>query len=241
MILGQLGKGPLFSETTWWGTYSPSGAWMFYHKDAQGNIHSFAIADADFLSNKEYQKAKRGKKNALGTTYHLKFSMPAFYPRPTKSHSFKVKAHPNSSRAKQEGELFEGPKSIVLTNYDKLAEQNLQDQRTETVIRTVLRVLIRTTSTHATKKKLQTSNPLLNFITNLGVDFLSDELEKADTRNSFVLPKTVQLSYLEVPAGTYNVQVHVLNKRGVVMKSQTIPDLSVSSGETQFVFVNSLE
>jgi hypothetical protein len=239
IVLGHLGQGPLFSETTWWGTYSPSGALVFYHKDAQGKTQSFAVADEVFRNNQEYQKAQNGGKTDLGTTYHLKFSMPAFHPRPTKSHAFNIQAY-HSTHANPQVKSIKGPESIVLTNYDKLAAQSLKDQKTETVIRTVLRVLIRTAATHAAKKKLQTDSPLLNLVTNLGIDFLSDELEKADTRNSFVLPKTVQLSYLHVPVGEYNLKVNILDKKGSTIETKDISDVAIGSEETRFIFVTSV-
>lgn len=65
-----------------------------------------------------------------------------------------------------------------------------------TLLRTAIRTVTRTISAQKVKKKLQSSNELLNIFVNLGTDVLSDQLEKSDLRLCFFFPQKIYAQIL---------------------------------------------
>src|SRR5690606_863143 len=110
--------------------------------------------------------------------------------------------------------------------------------RTTVLLRTVTRVVVRTLATEKAKAELRTDNPLLNLLTNLGADFLSGQLEQADVRSWFLLPRTVQVARFAAPAGRRTLQLGAVDDDGRTVRSET-REVDVPRGGTTFVFFNS--
>jgi hypothetical protein len=106
-------------------------------------------------------------------------------------------------------------------------------------VRTVTRVVIRTLAAEKAKSELRSDNPFLNLLTNLGVDFLSGQLEQADVRSWFLLPGTVQFARVAVPAGKRTLQIGAVDGDGRTVRSE-VREVDVRPGGTTFVFFNSL-
>ncbi|MDO5577256.1 MAG: hypothetical protein Q4F84_09260, partial [Fibrobacter sp.] len=110
-----------------------------------------------------------------------------------------------------------------------------------TLARTVARVVIRTITAEQTKSNLTTSSGLANLLINVGTDVLADQLEKADTRNCFFLPKTVQIARIPVTPGVHTIDVAALDGSGNVIRTQKFTDIEVSAHQKKFVFYSSLD
>ncbi len=228
IFIGNAGKGPVLQEEVWWGTYVRDGLLVVNHTGPDGKNETMSLP-APGLPPKEIEKAQKGKKTLSGTTFHIKFSMPQLQIRPSLTEYFTVN---HSSFSKPQ-------KSVVLNNYDKLALQNMEDTKNATLLRTVIRVVLRTISAQKTKGALTTNNPLANLALSIGTDIMADQLEKADTRSCFLIPKTMQMLRIPVEPGLHKIEVKAHSKSGV-LSSKTFENIQVKKGQKRFVFLSSI-
>jgi hypothetical protein len=119
-----------------------------------------------------------------------------------------------------------------------LLTENLEANRLSTLTRTVVRVVVRTVAAEKTKSSLNSGNALLNLLLNVGTDVLGDQLEKADTRVWFLLPRTVQLARIPAKPGRYTLNLAAEGPGGTV-RSET-REIEVRDGQKKFVFFTSL-
>jgi hypothetical protein len=87
---------------------------------------------------------------------------------------------------------------------------------------------------------VRTDNALLNLLVSLGTDLLADQLEQADVRLWFLLPRTLEVARIPAPAGRHVVQVAAENADGKVLRTET-REVVVRPGGKTFVFFNSLK
>jgi len=59
--------------------------------------------------------------------------------------------------------------------------------------------------------------------------------ESADTRSWLTLPESVHLARLSLPAGTYDLQVEVLDRQGRSLGNITVPGVRVAAGDWTFI------
>ncbi len=59
--------------------------------------------------------------------------------------------------------------------------------------------------------------------------------ESADTRSWLTIPENVHLARLSLPAGTYDLKVDILNRRGQFLHSETIAGVVVEAGGWTFL------
>jgi hypothetical protein len=105
----------------------------------------------------------------------------------------------------------------------------------------VVRVVLRTIASQHTKDALSGSNPLLNLLVNVGTDVLADQLEQADARCWFLLPRTVQVARIPVKPGTHRVTVAAHGDGGAALRTRTFDGIEVKAGQKKFLFVPSLQ
>ncbi len=222
ILVGYAGHGPVLQDNVFWGTYEADGVLVFHYHNAKGDTIT-QVLPAPGLPASEMNKVSQGRRNSSGTTLHIKFAMPAVKILPSQTEGFSVSV---------DGVI---KKSFALTNLDKLVEQSLEDDKTSTLIRTVIRVALRTYAAQKTKDQLVGSNPLLNLLFSVGTDVLADQLEQADTRASFMLPKTLQLARFPVSPGKHKITVST-NSSSLIENVE----LEVHSGEKRFMIVPSL-
>jgi hypothetical protein len=230
IVVGYAGRGPALSEASWRGTYVKDGLLVMNTTAADGRTETVTLP-APPLPQAEYDKAAKGQKTASGTTIHLKFAMPALKTFAARTDHFQVTTDQTPLPVP----------SILMTDYDKLAAQFLDDSKAATLTRTVVRVVLRTIAAQQTKQELQTSSPIANLLVNLGTDALSDLLERADIRNCFLLPKTVHLTRIPVKPGVHNVEVAACDRNGATIKTKRFDSVTLKAGEKVFLFNTSLE
>lgn len=228
IVVGMLGRAPAIGETSFQGTWIRDGLLVYHYRDADGKTVTDALP-APGLPPSEANKAGRTRS---GTTLSIKWAMPSLREVPVQSQVLKVAPASGAAQNVVTGEPW-GDTRVLL-------EQDLEANRTTVLIRTVTRVVVRTLATEKAKSELRTDNPLLNLLTNLGTDFLSGQLEQADVRSWFLLPRTVQFARLTVPAGRHTFQVGAENDAGRTVHSET-REVDVTAGRKTFVFFSSLK
>jgi hypothetical protein len=225
ILIGYAGRGPSLAENNWWGTYIKDGLLIMNYKDANGATETMQLP-APPLPAKEYEKAAKGEKTASGTTFHVSFSLPAVKELPSLTDHFSVSGAP-----------LTGPVSTVaINNYDLQAQKNLDDTRAATLTRTAIRVVLRTIAAQKAKNEMQTKSPIANLLINIGTDVLADQLEHADTRSCFLIPKTVHIARIPVKPGTYTFEASAYDRSGGVVGSKVFDKVTVRQGEKRFLF-----
>jgi hypothetical protein len=225
ILVGYAGRGPALVEEKWSGTYVRGGLLTISHRDEKGRVTSSSMA-APPLPRKEYEKAAGGKKNRLGTTFHISFSLPALRTFGSSTAYFTVSAGGG-------GAPFT---SVAVNNFERQLAKNLEDTRTATLMRTVVRTTLRTIAAQKAKGAMKSDKPMKNFLLNIGTDLLADQLERADTRSCFLIPRTVQVARMPVKPGTYEVRAAAHGTGGAVMGTKTYGNVTVKQGEKKFLF-----
>jgi hypothetical protein len=225
ILIGYAGKGPALAEEKWWGTYIRGGLLTLSHKRADGSVESSAMP-APPLPEKEYEKAAEGQKTDLGTTFHISFSLPRIRTFDAVTDFFTVQD--------TAGRIAET--SVVINDLDKQLAKNLEDTKTSTVIRTVIRTTLRTIAAQKTKRRVTSKSPLGNLLLNLGTDILADQLEHADTRTCFLVPKTIQIVRLPVQPGTYTLAAAAHRADGAAIGTKRFENVRVKQGEKKILF-----
>ncbi|MGA2506348.1 MAG: hypothetical protein ABSF80_02615 [Chitinispirillaceae bacterium] len=228
VLVGYAGKGPALVEEKWWGTYIRGGMLIINHTDARGAVETFTMP-APPLPEEEYEKASEGQKTDLGTTFHISFSLPRIRTFNSMTGYFTVRG--------MAGNAPEAPEtSVVINDLDRQLAKNLEDTRTATMIRTVIRTTLRTITAQKAKDKMKSSSAIGNLLLNLGTDVLADQLEHADTRTCFLVPKTVQIARIPVQPGTYTLEAAAHSETGAVIGKKTFENIQVKQGEKKILF-----
>jgi tetratricopeptide (TPR) repeat protein len=226
VVVGMLGRSPAVGETMFWGTWIRDGLLVYHYRDADGKTVTDALP-APGLPPSEAEKAGKGGRTRSGTTLTIKWAMPALREVPVQSDVLRVAGPAVNGEGEAWGDTHD------------LLERDLAENRTTVMVRTVTRVLIRTLATEKAKSEMRTDNPFINLLTNLGADFLSGQLEQADVRSWFLLPRTVQVARIPAPAGRHTVQIGAENESGKTVLAET-REVTVRPGAKTFVFFNSL-
>ncbi len=226
VVVGEVGRSPMLDETAFWGTWVRDGMLIYHYKDANGNTVTDAMA-APGLPDSEYEKGN-GRKTRSGTTFHVKWSMPTLRDVPSQSDALRV-ARGNDVYA---GEAYGDTHDLL--------QGDLNAHRGITLLRTVTRVVLRTIAAEKTKSSLNTNEPLLNLLLNVGTDALADQLEQADLRVWFLLPRNLRMARVPVQPGRYTLEIGSEDRNGRTIRSET-RDVEVKAGEKKFVFFTSLK
>lgn len=230
VLIGYAGRGPALDEQSWWGTWVKDGVLIVNHTNVNGTMETMTLP-APSLPESELRKAEKGKTTKSGTTFHIKFALPAIKTFPSQTDHFVV-------RGDKIGKQYT---SIVINDLDKQLEKNLEDTRAATMTRTVIRVVLRTIAAEQAKSQIQTNNGMANLLLNVGTDILADQLEHADARNCFLVPKQVHIARIPVKPGTYSVTVDAVDSRGVVIGTKSFDGIAVKNREKKFIFYPSLK
>ena len=121
--------------------------------------------------------------------------------------------------------------SVVLTDTDVLIEQDIDSNRTLDLTRAAIRVVLRMMTTQYAKDQLKKETPLENILISTGIDLLTDQLEKADTRLCFILPKTIQIARIPVKPAKHRIEVFALNSSGNAIGKKVWGNVIVRQGE----------
>lgn len=230
VVVGSAGRGPALDQTVFWGTWVRDGVLVVHFRDARGQEVTEALP-APGLPPREIEKASRGRKSQSGTTVHIKFAMPVLKREHSRTRFFTVAGASLAAPARTE----------PLTQTEPLLSQYLEENRGSILARTVVRVVIRTMAAQETKSALNTGNPLMNLFLNIFTDVLSDQLEQADLRSSFLLPGSVQVTRIPVKPGVHSLTVQAHDASGQALGTRRFDNVEVKPGQKKFLFFASLQ
>ena len=224
VVVGQLGRSAALGETSFWGTWVRDGILLYSYRDASGKTVSQSLP-APGLPPSAYNKG--GRETRSGTTLHIKWAMPSLREVASQSRSLSVAADGLGTRR---GEAWGDTRELL--------QQDLDEGKTALLTRTVIRVAARTLATEKAKAEMRTGNPIVNLLISLGTDVLADQLEQADVRMWFLLPRTVNVARIPASAGHYTLQIGAENAEGKVVRTET-REVDVRPGKMRFVFFSS--
>lgn len=219
------GLTPALDELKFWGTYVQDGLLVVYHNDpVKGKVSE--TMPAPIIASSSNHSAK-DKKKFSGRTTHISFALPQ--KRPSKSKTDRFTAEYN-------GKTYQ---SEVVADLDALLDQNLSDERSSILLRTVIRVATRTIAAEKTKDELKSNDGFANLLINLGIDIFTDQLEMADLRSALYLPKTIQM--IRIPYQNVNsLDLKAVSPSGVVLKNDQIHINGDSANKKLFYLFNSV-
>jgi hypothetical protein len=227
ILVGYAGRGPNLVEISFAGTYVVGGLVAGWITKPNGTTE-YIVLPAPPLPESEEKNLDEGKKTKAGTTFHIKMAFPYPMEYPSETARFRLNVDGASTE------------SIVLANNDKLLAEDVEDNKLVTLARTALRTVVRTIAAQKAKQKMETNNALANLLINVGTDVASDQLERADTRVCFLVPKTVQMARIAVKPGKHRVEVQAHNPGGGVIGTKTWETVEVGPHEKKFLFFPSL-
>jgi uncharacterized protein len=216
VVVGYAGKGPVLTESEWWGNWIKGSALVMNHTTSTGTSETMVIPTINFTDNKSKGPA----------TVFVKVAVPDVKTYYSQTSYFTVEEDPG----------IRTTKTYSVDNLDQQAQKQLEDAKPGIVARTVARVVAHTIAAQEAKKQMETQSPIANLLISLGTDVLSSQLEKADTRCCFFIPKTVQIARIPVKPGKHTITVTARDNTGAVLSSKTFTDISVSPHRKKFVF-----
>jgi hypothetical protein len=230
IVIGYAGRGPSLEEESWWGTWVKDGLLVVHHNDPNGNQQTMTLP-APALPPGELRNAEKGRTTESGTTFHIKFALPRVTTVSSLTEDFSVRCSGHEQPYT----------SVMINDLEEQARNYLEDTRSVTMGRTVARVVLRTIAAQATKEQLQTNSTAANLLINIGTDILADQLEKADTRSCFLLPKTVHIVRVPVTPGTYTIEVTARGAGGSTVGTRRFENIPVRLHEKKFLFYPSFK
>lgn len=155
--------------------------------------------------------------------YFLRISWPVLYQEPSAPAPLRVRA----------GTL--GVDAGARLDLAAAARRDFEAERVEMLARTVTRaaakLALTTSARAAVEKKDEAAGHLVGILTNIGTMLT----ERADTRCWHLLPASISLVRLRLPAGTHELAVEVDRARGERGRSESLGPVVVRPGETTFV------
>jgi hypothetical protein len=221
VVIGYAGKGPNLVEQSWTGTYVRGGLLVLTAstkgKDGKADVITLP---APALPSGNDAKA--------GMTFHIKVSLPKLETNASKTSHFQARLGDKSY------------KSVAVNDLDKQTKKALDDAWNDIILRTAVRVVVRTIAAQQAKARMDTGNLWLNLAVNVSTDVAAGHLEKADTRICFMLPQKVHALRIPVEPGTHTLSLDVYDGSGGVIGKKEYKDISVRQGEKKVLFHNSL-
>jgi len=116
---------------------------------------------------------------------------------------------------------------VLIEDIETLAIETLESERPITLIRTLVRALLK----YLTFREAKKQNKVLGAVVNLAGVLT----ESADTRSWQTLPNQIFMVRMSLPAGTHKVNLSFLNANGNIRKSETLQEIKVSSNQISFL------
>jgi hypothetical protein len=155
--------------------------------------------------------------NSINTTFDgrlIRIAVPSYKSRNTRVKTMKVKAP---------GREVSGD---TVENIDGIARKTLDDEMPGIILRTAARVVVK----DKTAKKLGEQNGALGLVMNI-FGFVS---ERADTRSWLTLPNDIQLARLALEPGTYDIDLDMYDRNGVLVATHSFRNVNVEKGKKIF-------
>lgn len=113
-------------------------------------------------------------------------------------------------------------------NLGRAARISFDAEKPTIFFRTILRGLTKYLATRGVRQKTGT-------LGGLAANLFGSVTETADTRSWLTLPRAIHLARLNLPPGTYDLSVELLDSRGRTLDSRTVSGVEVRAGDWTFV------
>jgi hypothetical protein len=217
VIVGYVGQGPKMIELNWRGAMTPGGNLYISTKNRQGKNVTYSAMSPNM------PESHRGK--IRGGSQPIKVSLPELVTRSSRVDRFSAQLAGND-------QVFE---SVVVNDIDLQSKKALSDDFAAIVARTVIRAVIRTISSNQIQK-VDTGIPALNLIKDVGTMVAADQMEKADVRMCFMLPKRIIVTRIPVKPGVHSVKMNVHDRSGGIIGRKSFDNIDVKQGEKKVLF-----
>ena len=116
----------------------------------------------------------------------------------------------------------------------------MEDEKSSTVTRTAVRVILRTIAAQKAKQAMKTDNILLNLLTSIGTDVAQSQIEQADLRVGLFMPHSLFMTRIPVTTGNHKVVVTANGRNGETVELFEFDKLNVAKGQKVFLIVPSI-
>lgn len=218
IVIGYAGHSPILGEMYLSGTFVSGGVMNLYYKDGEtGNKNSFTLIAPPVAG-------------AGSETFHIGFALPEVRKHKSLVHHFEVSVD-GEKRIKPE---------IVMDIDDELS-QNMEDEKTSTITRTAVRVILRTIAAQKAKSATNTGNGIIDLIKNIGVDVAQGQLEQADLRIALFLPNYFYMTRIPVETGSHSINIAAQGAYGQTISVYDYKNILVKKGQKIFLFVPAIK
>ncbi|MCQ2055285.1 MAG: hypothetical protein MJY82_08345 [Fibrobacter sp.] len=218
VVIGYAGHSPILGEMYLSGTFVSGGVMNLYYKDGEtGKKHDLVIAAPPVAG-------------AGSETFHIGFALPEVRDHKSSVNQFEVSL---------DGKTRLKPEKVMAV--DEELKRNMEDEKTSTIVRTAVRVILRTIAAQKAKSATNTGNGLFDLVKNIGVDVAQGQLEQADLRVGLFLPNSFYMTRLPVDAGSHSVSVAAQGPHGETIGVYNFDNIAVKKGQKVFLIVPAIK
>ena len=218
IVIGYAGHSPILGELYMSGTFISGGVMNLYYKDGEtGERRTFTMV------------APPVSGAGTGESFHVGFALPEIKKLYNRVDHFEVSLD-GSPRIR--------PEKVMAV--DEELKQNMDDEKSSRVSRTVIRVILRTIAAQKAKQAMKTDNILLNLLTSIGTDVAQSQIEQADLRIGLFMPHSLHMTRIPVSVGTHKVVVTANGSAGDTVELFEFDKLNIAKGQKVFLIIPSL-
>jgi len=217
IIVGYAGISPILGANEFWGTYAKDGVLFLRYKDANGKEQIITLVALGL-----------GGPGFSGQTITIQFEIPKMVDRASQTNKFSISVNGEQSTT----ENFSNTKNSL--------KKDFENGENTMLLRTAGRVILRTIAANKAKNRMRTGNGLADLALNLGTDFATGAIEKADLRLGSAMPLTIQIARIPVEPGKHSVKIDILDNHGRKTGSFAEQSIDVKKGEKVFLFAPAL-
>lgn len=218
IVLGYAGHSPILGEMYLSGTFVSGGVMNLYYKDgATGQKNSFTLIAPPVAG-------------AGSETFHIGFALPEVRDHKSRVNHFEVSL---------DGKTRIKPEKVMAV--DEELKRNMEDEKTSTITRTAVRVILRTIAAQKAKSATNTGNVFVDLIKNIGVDVAQGQLEQADLRVGLFLPNSFYMTRIPVEAGSHSVSVAAQGSYGETVGVYNFDSIPVKRGQKVLLIVPAIK
>lgn len=211
VVVTYRGRTPEIGQTRAWGEWVKGGLFAWHWSDPRtGKDYTDAIPAPPLAGG------------ISGKTLHVNFTLPMLKETESKVTAIRVRTR----------DTLYTP--VRLSDTRILLEQSLDERHSGIVARTIVRVATRTIAAQKLKDAVQTGNPLLDLLANLGLDFAQGEIEQSDLRQCIWLPREISVARIPVAPGTHALTVDATDRNGIVVGERVFGGLETKARGKRF-------
>ncbi len=199
-----------------------------YFIDLPLSPEAIAIVIATADENNQVKTAVRSISALKGQM--IRIALPKFVPQKSNVAYAEIYLNP------KDGDSGAYGKTVLVENITAIALRNLEDRilriTAKAVARAAVKKILALTVEERAKKE---GGPMAGLLLGAVAHAAAFATEQADKRSWRTLPDEIQLARINVPPGTYDLQIRYVGKNGAIIEQRSIPDITIKSGEKRFI------